>query len=299
MRITNNIIRENALSNMRRGLQQMETAQQRLGTGLHLRQASDDPAAAATVMRSRGSIRALEQHRRSIDVARLRNTTEETALGQLTELLDRAKQLAFSQATGSASAGTRRTTAVEVEGLLREAVSIGNTRLDGDYLFGGMKSDVRPYELDESGATLDFTSTDPIGALSVEVSTKSYLASTHSGLEVMGTTSDGVLASLRDLARALHGDDRAGITGAITSIDDAFDTVQGLIAETGARYNQLEITDANLDAVELNLLALQSDLEEVDVEEAATELMSRQTAYQAAMLATSRVMGLTLTDYLR
>ena len=44
---------------------------------------------------------------------------------------------------------------------------------------------------------------------------------------------------------------------------------------------------------------LKSDVEEVDVEEAVTELVSRQTAYQAAMLATSRVMGLTLADYLR
>jgi hypothetical protein len=30
-----------------------------------------------------------------------------------------------------------------------------------------------------------------------------------------------------------------------------------------------------------------------------TELTQRQVAYQAAMLATSKVMGLTLTDYLR
>jgi flagellar hook-associated protein 3 FlgL len=299
MRITNNIIRENALTNMRRGLQQMEAAQQQLSTGLRLTRVSDDPGAGATVIRTRGSIRALEQHRRSIEIARARTTTEETALDQLTSLLSRAKELAIAQATASSSASTRRTTGVEVEGLLREAVSVGNTRLDGNYLFGGVESDVRPYDLDESGAVLDFTSTDPSGSLSVEISAKDYLATTHSGVEVLGTSSSGVLASIRDLAAALGSNDVKGITDAITSIDDAFGTVQSLIAETGARYNQLDITRANLDAVELNLLTLKSDLEEVDVEEAATELMGRQTAYQAAMLATSRVMGLTLTDYLR
>ena len=36
-----------------------------------------------------------------------------------------------------------------------------------------------------------------------------------------------------------------------------------------------------------------------DFEQAVTELVGRQTAYQAAMLATSRVMGMNLTDYLR
>jgi flagellin-like hook-associated protein FlgL len=42
-----------------------------------------------------------------------------------------------------------------------------------------------------------------------------------------------------------------------------------------------------------------SNLEDVDYETAITQLMSRQNAYQAAMMATSKVIGLTLTDYLR
>ena len=36
-----------------------------------------------------------------------------------------------------------------------------------------------------------------------------------------------------------------------------------------------------------------------DFEQAVTELVGRQTAFQAAMLATSRVMGMNLADYLR
>ncbi|MBW3630401.1 MAG: flagellar hook-associated protein FlgL, partial [Gemmatimonadetes bacterium] len=252
MRITNNIIRENAVTNMRRGLQQMEAAQQRLGTGLRLTRASDDPAATATALRTRGSINALEQHRRSIDVAKLRTTSEETALGQISDLLTRAKELAISQATATASASTRRAAGAEVEGLLRQAVSIGNTRIAGDYLFGGMSSDVRPFDVDESGASLGFTSTGPTGALSVEISAKNYLATTHSGVEVLGTDTVGVLASIRDLASALGSNDLQGITNALSSIDSAFETVQSLNAETGARYNQLDITRANLDAVELN-----------------------------------------------
>jgi flagellar hook-associated protein 3 FlgL len=39
-------------------------------------------------------------------------------------------------------------------------------------------------------------------------------------------------------------------------------------------------------------------LEDADMEKAITELVSRQNTYQAAMLATSRVMGLNLANYL-
>jgi flagellin-like hook-associated protein FlgL len=48
-----------------------------------------------------------------------------------------------------------------------------------------------------------------------------------------------------------------------------------------------------------NFEAYRAKLAEVDVEEEFTELTSRQAAYQAAMLATSKVSGMSLTDYLR
>src|SRR5215218_711584 len=159
MRITNNIIRENALTNMRRGLQQMESAQQQVGTGRKVLRASDDPGASATILRTRGSLRALEQYRSAIETANLRAGMEESTLGELGELLDRAKELGISQGTATADATTREHTRAEVEGLLRHAVLLANTEFDGNYLFGGSTSDVRPYDLDETGPSLDFTST--------------------------------------------------------------------------------------------------------------------------------------------
>jgi flagellar hook-associated protein 3 FlgL len=85
----------------------------------------------------------------------------------------------------------------------------------------------------------------------------------------------------------------------MTEVDGAFDSVQHLLGAVGARASSLEITGANLDAVKAGLVVLKSDVEDVEIEEAITELMSRQTSYQAALMTTSRLMGLTLTDYLR
>jgi flagellar hook-associated protein 3 FlgL len=75
--------------------------------------------------------------------------------------------------------------------------------------------------------------------------------------------------------------------------------VQVLLGDVGARMQQLEVTTANIDALDGQMRALKSQIEEADIEQTVTELVSRQTAYQAAMLATSRVMGLNLADYLR
>ena len=111
----------------------------------------------------------------------------------------------------------------------------------------------------------------------------------------------GVIAAIKELSDALADTSapQTAIQTSAGSIDTAFDNLQVLIGENGARVNQLDVTSANLAAFSINLKTLKSDVEEVDIEQAVTELVSRQTAYQAAMLATSRVMGLTLADYLR
>ncbi len=65
------------------------------------------------------------------------------------------------------------------------------------------------------------------------------------------------------------------------------------------RTNQMQVTLTNLDALDNNLLTMRSDLAEIDIEQGVTERVSRQAAFQAAMMAASRVMSLTLADYLR
>jgi flagellar hook-associated protein 3 FlgL len=75
--------------------------------------------------------------------------------------------------------------------------------------------------------------------------------------------------------------------------------VQAQLGDVGARANRLEMAASNIAVLENNLTTYKSELSEIDVEAAFTELVSRQTAYQAAMLATSRISGMSLTEYLR
>ena len=53
-----------------------------------------------------------------------------------------------------------------------------------------------------------------------------------------------------------------------------------------------------LDTLEFDLTVYRSDLRDTEVDKAMVELVGKQTLYQAAMSATSRILGLTLTNYL-
>jgi flagellar hook-associated protein 3 FlgL len=300
MRITNNITTQHALRTLQRGQRDIAAASERVTTGLRFQRASEDPTAAAQVMRTSGSLRALEQYRRNVDAATARTGAEEGVLDQLGDVLMRANELGVSQATASATAETRRVAKAEVDQLLRFTVGLSNTRHGDGYLFGGVYASVAPFAIDDSVAGApDFTTAAPGGEHQVEVSAGQLLSTTHDGAQIFGSATDGPLAALRDLSRALAANDQDAIGLATQRVHAAIGGMQTLVGDVGARMNQLEITGANLTALDVTLTTYKSDLSEVDFEKAVTELVGRQTAFQAAMLATSKVIGMNLTDYLR
>ncbi|HEY0969499.1 MAG TPA: flagellar hook-associated protein FlgL [Gemmatimonadales bacterium] len=304
MRITNNITTQNALRTLQRGNREIAAASERVYSGLRFQRASEDPVAASQVMRTSGSLRALEQYRRNVDEATARMSAEEGVLDQLTSVLMRADELGISQATGTANAETRKVAKAEVDQLLRHAVQLGNSRYGEGFLFGGAQASTAPFTYVESDPVTglpSFTTTNPSGEHRVEISAGQVISTNHHGTDVFGTAAPdgGPLAALRELSEALAADDQDAIGAATAKVHASVGDLQKLVGDVGARMNQLEVTGANLASLEITLTTFKSDLQEVDFEQAVTELVGRQTAFQAAMLATSRVMGMNLADYLR
>lgn len=298
MRITQSILQRTALGSMQSSQRQIAVAQQKVATGLRVQKASDDPVAAAGAMQADGSLRALDQYRRNIQSAQSRTHVEESALDSLQTLLVRAKELALGQGSDTASAATRAVTRQEVDRILEEAMQLGNTRFAGTYLFGGNQAGEAPITRAPGEAPVVRDDIDPDYRHQTEIGAGQRFFVNHNARTVFGSEETSPLAALHRLSEAL-GQDAEAVRGSIDGLDAAFTHVQTLVGDVGARSNHLGVAEANLHALDTNLRIVRSDLVEVDLEAAITELVGRQTAYQAAMLATSRVMGMTLMDYLR
>jgi flagellar hook-associated protein 3 FlgL len=279
----------------------LQQAQARLSSGKKLNAASDNPASAMSVMEAGSALRALEQYRTNVSRASDRIDLEDRVLSQLGDLISRAKELAVSQAGDNANDQTRTAVNAEVQQLFHQIVDLGNTKFAGEFLFGGEQTATTPFTDSGSGATLDYSTSNPQGQRSIGIGEGQTIAPTHDGKQVFLDT--GVLDAVKDLARSLdpasgtYGN--AGIAAAMTKLDSAFDSVQAVVGDTGALGNRLAIVGQNLDALKGNVTAFKSDLEDIDVETAMTELTNRQVAYQAALLATSKVTSLNLSDYLK
>jgi flagellar hook-associated protein 3 FlgL len=301
MRITNNIISRSQFQGIAASMAALDKAQAHVTTGKRMLAASDDPTGAMQSMTSDTSLRALDQYRTNVQRAFSRIGIEDDVLNQVGNLLTRAKELGVSQAGSTASSQTRGIANAEVQQLFKEMVQLGNTKFGNEYMFGGNQSLTQPFTSTGAGATLDYTSSNPQGTRTVEINDGQTMAVALDGQQLM--LDSGVLDAVKALSRALdpasttYGS--AGIADAMQMLDAAYESVQTLVGDVGAKGKTLDSTKANLDAYKTNLKTFKSDLEDIDIEQAVTELTNRQVAYQAAMLATSKVMGLTLADYLR
>jgi flagellar hook-associated protein 3 FlgL len=320
MRVTTAGQTRTIITRLQTAQQRLAEAQQRATSGLRVEKLSDDPSAGSGIMRAGAGLRGIQQYTRNVERAGATLDAEDSALQQLTDLLARAKELGVGANSATASATARASAGAEVRALLAQAVAVGNTRVGDDYLFGGTTSDGRaPFDL--AGASFVPTDPPPAGApagtpavprfpdgtRAVEVGAGGQrLAGAHDGTTVFlgraggtPTASAGLLPALRQLADALAGGDQTAVAPALVAVDAAFDGLQAAVGETGARQNAAEAVRTGLVALEATLTRQKSDLGEVDAEQAITEMLSRQTAYQAAMLASSKVMGLSLVEYLR
>ncbi len=302
MRVTNQLITRNSQQRLQTNLQSIDRLNEDISSGIRLRKMSDDPTSAGEVVRIGSSMRALTQFRRNVDLGLSRASAEEVVLNQLTDGLARAIELGVAQASGTASAQTRTIVKTEVDQLIGYAVGLGNTRLGDDYLFGGTRAGEQPFRMPPTPAdgfsalTVGVTPVNPSGEISLEINDSVFLAPSHNGTEVFLSTD--ALEALRALSTALGNNDVPGIQAATDRLTAASSQVQNVLGAQGARINALESTRMNLDAMEFNLKAFRADLRDTEVDKAIAELVGKQTLYQAAMSATSRILGLSLANYL-
>jgi len=292
LRITNGILQREALRSLQQGQQGIADARERASTGVRVATPSDDPVATSGIMEASGSLRALEQYRRNLSTARTRMAMEDGVLEQMSNALIRARELGVSQATATADANTRQTTKAEIDGLIDFVRELGNTKLAGAYLFGGAYADSEPF-----ATTTPDPLRPPSGQHQIEVGSGQVVPTNHDGQQIFVDT--GVFAALERLSTGLGNNDVNEITASLGDLDNAFQAVQDVIGELGARMNALDIADANIETLDINLQRLRSDLQDADIQRAVTELVARQSTFQAALLANAEILNTSLTDFLR
>lgn len=121
---------------------------------------------------------------------------------------------------------------------------------------------------------------------------------------MIGTTIEaadaGGLDTIRNMVAMLNSGsvDASTMSGYIQRLDAALDKIVNAHALVGTYDIRLTQTQSLKESLNVDLTALQSQIEDVDFAKVATQLSTKQVAYQAAMQVAVKIMGVSILPYL-
>lgn len=149
MRVADKMNYDQVNSNIAKNRTEMSGLQNQAATQKRVTKPSDDPVAASRVLFSKTEQRGVDQFIKNMNYAKSFLDFSEQGLGELSEVLMRAKELAISQSDDAgASAQSRRIVATEVGQLFDQSVQIGNRKLGERYIYGGYQTNTPPFDLE-------------------------------------------------------------------------------------------------------------------------------------------------------
>jgi flagellar hook-associated protein 3 FlgL len=114
-----------------------------------------------------------------------------------------------------------------------------------------------------------------------------------------GDKENNILDILAGLNHSLQNNDITGVQSALEELNQYQPLVMGNLADVGSRLNRLEMSKNLLSELELSNTTRLSEVEDVDVVRAITDLNAKQQIYEAALFSATQIMQLSLVDFLR
>ena len=276
MRINNNIASMVTQGSLSRVNRDMSTSLERLSTGLRINRASDDAAGLGVSENLRTQIRGTAQARRNAMDGIAALTIAEGAANEISDILQRMRELAVQSANDTLTDTERAYTNQEFGQLIAEIDRIAEvTNYNGMKLISeqdGETTNTRFGVGDGSFLWVDANAVE--GADSIQIQIASLSAN---DMEIAGD----------DVAVDSNLSNQASAVLAITALDSAIDDVNTMRSDVGAYINRLEHAINNLTISNTNQQAAESLIRDVDFASESSQFTRNQILTQSgtAMLA--------------
>ena len=302
MRITNNMLINNALLNMSNNLNRTQKYQSQLATGKKITMPSDDPIVASKALKLRTDVAEIRQYRRNCDDAISWMEITEATLGQIGEVIQRFREITVQAANGPNTTEDIEKICTEAKELRTQLIHLANTTYAGRHIFSGYKTD-KPL-MDENGVfNIEISNAEEIrfevgigDDINVNVPGSDLF---HRGAEAGPGDKSFLVDTFDKVITAMEAGDHAQISSLLGEIDVEIDNMLRVRAGLGARMNRVELTSNRLDDDFVNFTRLMSLNEDVDMAEAIMNLNNEMNVYQASLATSARVIQQSLVDYLR
>ena len=279
--------------------ERLSTITQQMATNKRILLPSDDPVDSVRLARLAREEATVQQYRTNIGSLQLRLSKSEGYLSNMVDEMISGRDLLVWASDGGNAPDDLKAMVAPLE-TLRESLFFAANTIDeeGNYLFSGTATKTAP---------LAYNATAPIG------SRYSYVGNTNSQDVVVGNgitqaanqNLDGLQDLLNHLDRTISTlqtpgatpndpDVRAILSNALDGFDSAQALISGKVANLGGSQNIIRSLDANHANISLSNKMAITDIGQLDIGVAATELNGYSTALQATYKAYAKIGNLSL-----
>lgn len=288
MRVTNSMMTATVKRNLFRQAEQLARKQETMSSGLRINRPSDDPLGYGKILDYRKTLTSLDQYDRNIQNAKNRIEFIETTLEGVEELIVDAKNWAVNQ-SGSDSMD-REAAITSVQNIRDQVLQLANSKMGGVYVFSGFQSLTPPF-------ASDGTYNGDNGYYSIMSADNMEMRVEADGSRIFQGGED-VFDALDQLIVGLQTDDTTLIHDQIDRFEQAQDQIQMVRAESGAKFQQLELVEQQNAKLKLTFEEMLDSTEKANIEETIIDFNNQELAYEMSLNAAAKIIQPTLMNFL-
>jgi flagellar hook-associated protein 3 FlgL len=286
--------------------QRISRDNQQLSSGIRVNVASDDPAAVTPLLDDQNQIAQITQLLSNLNRQQPVVSTADGALQTASGLMNQLISIGTQGATGTATADSRTSLGEQVQQIQQELVSLANTNVQGQYVFGGDASHSQPYTYDWSSSEGVVSSGSPTNTTAIYGLDGSSIIPGLTAGQIFdaqlpnggGPDPGNVFQAVYQLGTALFNNDQTAIQNAVASLQTAAAHVSQSSTVYGDVENWIQQTVTTANSRSSNLTNAISGLRDTDIAAAATDLSQGQVAMDAALSAQASLPTKSLFNYL-
>lgn len=313
MRIASSAYTDSMLNQFNSLASKQYTLQNQASTGLSVQAPSDNPVAMQNTLNYLADNSTQQQYSANIATLQSRATSIDGVLQSLQTVSSRAGEIATAAVSSTNSQSDLNNYADEVNQLINQVVSAANTKdpSTGQYLFGGTASNQPPFTTttDASGHVSAVTYNGNSSVNQAQIGTNLTTTVDIPGVNSGTSGAHGLITDNQSGADfinhliTLRNDLQAGATTAISGTDSGNlqkdeNNLAYQVANNGVQQNQLTAAATLATSSTQSLNTMISNASSADLVTTMMQLSQTQTAYQAALESGSKIMQLSLLNYI-
>ena len=303
MRVTSNTYSNLVLTSSANSQYKLAQLQSEISTGNSIQSASDNPEVYNMAASEQATLNQLTNYTQAASTATTMTATNNTAMTSLHQLVAQAGEY-LAGVTSNSTQSTLSDIGTEMSSLITQLTSIANQKdSSGNYLFGGtanvapINSSTGAYNTGTNGgtSTLDV---QPGNAVQVSIAAGSAASGT-SGFLYDASSGTDVLAALTQARNDLNSGNTTALLGAdTTAVSNALNLVSSYVGSTAASMAAVSTATTQLSTQTASTQNIVNNLVQTNLPTASLQLQQVQNQYEAALEAGTRVMNLSILNYI-